>query len=410
MPFVLASIRKDLSRWVQDRTAILLWLGIPFLIGGLITAMTDAGGGAKPHGILLLVDQDQTFISGLVAGAYGQAGINDLISVETVSLEEGNARIDAGEASGLLIVPEGFGQALLDSTPVTLTLKTNPSQTILPGIITDVTEILLDAGFYAHQLFGEEISKIANVDSEDVPEAAFFSALAISIQQKLEAAAPQLFPPAIEVTIAQPPSEQPGVPIALLFLPGIVMMALVFTANSLAGDFWEERELGTLRRLVNTPGRLAGFIYGKALAACTLIAMIGGITLVVGFLYHDLPWTRFPSSIVWVAVSGLGLFGLFSILQMIIPSKQAASLFNTLLVFPLLMAGGSFFPLAVMPDWIASIGRVSPNGFMADRLTTELTGASAWAIDPWSWLTALTLAAAGLALCTWRLHAGFARA
>ena len=48
MSFVAASLRKDLSRWWRDRMAFLLWLSIPFLIGGLITTMVDSGNGAVP--------------------------------------------------------------------------------------------------------------------------------------------------------------------------------------------------------------------------------------------------------------------------------------------------------------------------------------------------------------------------
>jgi ABC-type multidrug transport system permease subunit len=80
-----------------------------------------------------------------------------------------------------------------------------------------------------------------------------------------------------------------------------------------------------------------------------------------------------------------------------------------MLVFPLLMAGGSFFPLAVLPGWIAAIGRVAPNGFMADRLTTEITASSAWSIDAMSWATVILAATVGLSICAWRLRAGFAR-
>ena len=32
MNFILASVQKDLVRWMQDRTAVLIWLGIPFLV------------------------------------------------------------------------------------------------------------------------------------------------------------------------------------------------------------------------------------------------------------------------------------------------------------------------------------------------------------------------------------------
>ncbi len=408
MSLVLASIRKDIARWLQDRSAMLIWLAIPFFIGGLITGMMS-GGGAKPTGVLLIVDQDDSFVSGLVAGAYSQGGIGDLISVETVGLEEGMTRIDAGEASGLLIIPEGFGNALIESTPVTLTLRTNPAQSILPGIITDVTELLLDAGFYANQLFGDEISQIANDTSEGVPDQLLVTGIAASIQQKLESAAPQLFPPVLELTIEEPPPEEPGVPLALLFLPGIILMAMLFSSSSLADDFWAERMQGTLRRIVSSSGNLFAFVAGKTLAATLVIGVVGGIALVAGFLYHDLPWSRFPSSITWIAMSGMALFAGFAALKMLLPSQQAAGIVSMVILFPLLMAGGSFFPLAVLPDWIAAIGRMSPNGFMADRLTTELTASAAWAIDLQSWLVLLGFTGSGLGICAWRLRTGFAR-
>ena len=78
----------------------------------------------------------------------------DLLGVvaRDVARGEGEARINNGEASGFLTIPEGFQDAFLNETPVTLTLKTNPAQTILPGIIENVTEILLDAGFYLQRL------------------------------------------------------------------------------------------------------------------------------------------------------------------------------------------------------------------------------------------------------------------
>ena len=408
MEFILSSVRKDIARWRKDSTAILLWLGIPFLVGGLLTAMMDGNGGGTPRGLLLIVDEDASFVSGLVAGAYSQGPVGELLAVESTNLVDGTTRIDAGEASGLLVIPQGFGAALFESEPVTLTLKTNPAQTILPGIIIDVTEILLDAGFYLNQLFGEEIGKIADADSEGVPDEVFVSAIAVAIQQKIEEAAPHLFPPSIDLTIVEPPEEEPRVPLALLFLPGIILMAVLFSSSSLADDFWTEREAGTLRRLIFAPGRLAGFVLGKALAAAAVIGFVSGLALIAGFAYHGVPWSRLPSSLSWLAVSGVALFAWFAVLQMALPSKRAAAVITMVILFPLLMAGGSFFPLAVLPDWIAAIGRMSPNGFVADRLATEITAASAWAIDARSWLIIIVMAAAGLGACLLRLRSGFA--
>lgn len=409
MDFLIASFRKDLSRWRQDAIALVLWLGIPFLIGGLITAMVDAGDGAGPKGVLLIHDQDETVLSGFVASAYSQGALGELISVEQVSLDEGQKRIDAGEGSGFLIIPDGFTAAFLDEEPVTLILKTNPSQTILPGIIEDVTEILLDLGFYAQVLFGPEIDQIQNADSNDLPNDVFVADVAVQIQGKIDTVSPLLFPPAFDLQIVEPPPEEPSLDIALLFLPGIVMMALLFSAQGMSADFWKEREAGTLRRLVSTPGLLSRFVYGKALAAGVIVAMLGGITLVLGFLYHEVAFSKFLPSMVWITLSGVGLFAWFAALQMLFANSKAANLLTTILLFPMLMMGGSFFPLDVLPDWIAAIGRLSPNGFVVDRLSTELTSASNWTFDIKSWGVALAMTVSGLAICTWRLQAGFAR-
>ena len=395
-------------RWRQDKTALLIWLGIPFLIGGLITSMIDGGNGS-PTGVLLIADQDNSLLSGFVVGAYSQDQLGELIVVEQVSVQEGEARINDGDASGFLTIPDGFQDAFLNETPVTLMLQTNPAQTILPGIIEDVTEILLDLGFYAQRLLGPEIQQIQNSDSNGLSDNVFVSGISVDIQNKISKVGPKLSPPLLDVVIVEPPPAEPQPDMALLFFPGIILMAVLFSSNSLAADYWEEREKGTLRRLVSAPGVLSGFVAGKAVAALAVIGFIAAITLVIGFAYHDVAWNKFVPSLLWVSFGGVGLFAWFAALQMLFPNNRAANLITTILLFPLMMVGGSFFPLAALPDWIAGVGRLSPNGFIVDRLSGELSAASAWSIDARSWLTLFAMTLSGLAISTWRLRSGFAR-
>lgn len=409
MDFIVASLGKDLARWRQDASSIVIWLLIPFLIGGLITAMVDGDGGAGPSGVLLIDDQDDTLISGFVAGAFAQDQFSEILTVQNVSAEEGAERINAGEASGLLTIPEGFQDAFVNATPVTLTLKTNPSQSILPGIIQNVTEVLLDAGFYLQAMFGDEIDAIQGIEDEDGPSNAFVSDLSVQINDKMQTLAPVLFPPAFDLEIVEPPATEPQPDYGMLFLPGIVMMALLFSSQGLSADFWKERETGTLRRLVSSPGLLNQFVLGKALAASAVIAFIAGITLLLGFLYHGVAWSKFLPSMVWLMSAGVGFFAWFAALQMLFPTRKAANLLTTVFLFPLMMMGGSFFPLAALPDWLASIGRMSPNGFVVDKLTDELTSASAWSFDLKSWSIVAAMTLSGLLLCSWRLKTGFAR-
>ncbi|HKJ17287.1 MAG TPA: ABC transporter permease [Xanthomonadales bacterium] len=408
MNFLFASMRKDLGRWIKDRTAMFIWLGIPFLIGVLITSMMDSGSGT-PTGTLLMTDEDKTFISGLVVGAFSQDQLGDLIMVEQVDAGEGLQRINDGDASGFLTIPEGFQDAFLQESPITLTLMTNPSQIILPGIITDVTEILLDLGFYLQRLLGPEIRTIVDSEFEDGPSDAFISGISVGINQKISGIADRVTTPPIELEIVEPPPSEPRPDLALLFLPGIVLMAVLFAANSLAGDYWTERNKRTLRRLVTAPDALFGFVGGKALAVFVIMVAIAGLVLIAGFTYHGVSWAKLFSSLLWVSLGGIGLFAWFAALQMLFPSSRSANLVTTILMFPLLMMGGSFFPLEALPDWIANIGRLSPNGFIVEQLSAEFTSATSWSISARSWLILLAMTVSGLLVSVWRLRSGFAR-
>ena len=45
-----------------------------------------------------------------------------------------------------------------------------------------------------------------------------------------------------------------------------------------------------------------------------------------------------------------------------------------MIVFPLIMIGGSFFPFEVMPAWMARIGRWTPNGLASRNVKQILFG------------------------------------
>ena len=186
-------------------------------------------------------------------------------------------------------------------------------------------------------------------------------------------------------------------------------MAVLFAANSLAADYWAERDKGTLRRLVSAPSALISFVTGKAVAALIVMLVVTAVVLLAGFAYHGVAWSKYVCSLLWVALGGVGLFAWFAALQMLMPNNKAANLVTMILLFPLMMVGGSFFPLAALPDWIANIAQFVPNGFIVDRLSIELTAASAWSIDIGSWLTSVAITASGLLIGALRLQTGFAR-
>jgi len=71
MGFLWSAAAKDLRRLLRDGAALLVWIGIPLLIGGLLTLATGGRGGAAPKAVLLVSDEDDTFLTGTLLGALG---------------------------------------------------------------------------------------------------------------------------------------------------------------------------------------------------------------------------------------------------------------------------------------------------------------------------------------------------
>ena len=186
MAFFLASVLKDLRGWRRDPASLLIWLGLPLFVGGLVTGLME--GGAQPTGTLLVSDRDGSLVSQAVPRAL-DAGLGELLEVQSVSENEGRTRLEEGDASALLAIPEGFGDAVKRDEGASLRLLTNPAQTIMPRIIEEGLQILLDASFYLRAVFGDEVDTVVGwVETDTQANAATVAELAVSIRSRLETA------------------------------------------------------------------------------------------------------------------------------------------------------------------------------------------------------------------------------
>lgn len=391
MRFLFQCAAKDLRRRLADPMSLAIWLGIPLLLGGLMSLL--ASGGSVPKAHVLLVDEDQSFLSQMIANAGGE-GRADFLDIEQVETEaEGRRRIDAGDASALLIVPRGFGAAVIDGTPVaTLRLVKNPSQRILPNIVQTACELLVQATFYAQRLLGEPLRRLRAqpVDGGHQYSDAAVASAATAINDRLRRMGTWLNPPALKLeTVNDAPSaESEDSNFALLFLPGMVFMAVLFIAQGMADDVWDEKALGTLGRAVSLPHDLTLFLGGKLLATSLVMAAVALVAVGVATAFFAVPLARAPLAFSWCVLTGAGLYCFFQVLQFAGSTRTGAHMLSTMVVFPAMMLGGSFFPFEAMPGWMAATGRWLPNGQAVARLKDLLSGT----VDP------RALAIAGLAI------------
>ena len=397
MAFLISAVNKDLRRRLRDPFALLLWLVIPLAIGGLIALAFGGRSGIQLSARLLVADEDASFLSNFLVKSFDQIGGSQLIRVESVERSAGRALIEKGEGTALLVIPKGFGAAVLKKQPTKLLLVTNPEQRILPKIIQEGLEALTEAIAFLQNIFGKELGELANGPGPGLttfPNETV-ARLSITINQFIQREQKYLFPPVIEVETVADQAAANEINYAVLFLPGILLMALMFTALGLSDDVWQERDRGTLARNLVTPGGVKRLLAGKIISGLILCTLLSAIILGIGMAYLSLPLSSLPLAVAWSAATAFLLLALLMLLQILASSRQTAGFLVTSLMFPLLMLGGSFFPLEVMPRWMAAIGRWTPNGLALERLKDILLRRS----DPWTLALAfMAFLAAGTAL------------
>ena len=373
MRFILVTVIKELKRRFNDPAGLISAVMIPFVIGFLMVSVMG-GGATTIKAQLLVTDLDDSFISKGILGALGQDQVADMIQLEKVSLAEGERRINEGDGSGHLVIPAGFGKAWLGREEVALQLTVNPARYVSPRLIREMLESLLDIGDYLHKVFGDEL-KIISRSLESNGLAGISTAdFASNINDKVSAVADLVFPPIMEVQDVTPRPEGTSVSMALLMFPGILVMAAFFAANSQSSNFWTEKEKGTLGRWVASPNSYSVYWLAQWFTAMLLTTVVAAPIMLAGFFYLDISFEKYATSLAWLALTGPLLFALLSLIQVLAPSRKAGGVLATLIMFPLLMAGGSFFPTETMPKFIAVIARFTPNGRVIEPLKSYLTG------------------------------------
>jgi ABC-type multidrug transport system permease subunit len=100
------------------------------------------------------------------------------------------------------------------------------------------------------------------------------------------------------------------------------------------------------------------------------------LALALGAALFELRPAALVPALLWSSFSGAVLLPLFLLVQTLGQTKRSASILASVLVFPLMMLGGSFFPFEAMPSWMASIGSSTPNGLALVQFRELLAGES----------------------------------
>jgi ABC-2 type transport system permease protein len=160
-----------------------------------------------------------------------------------------------------------------------------------------------------------------------------------------------------------------GVDLKTFIFPGVLCIAVLFTAMVSAASLVWDRELGFLREMMVAPVSRTSIVVGKCLGAATIAASQGVIVLALAGLV-DVPYD--PELI-------LGAFGLLVLLAFAVSAfgvlvavtiKQAQTFtwVMQMCVFPMVFLSGALYPVAGLPAWLEVLNRINPLTYAVDPM------------------------------------------
>jgi ABC-2 type transport system permease protein len=165
------------------------------------------------------------------------------------------------------------------------------------------------------------------------------------------------------------PGGVAGVSFQTFIFPGVVSMAVLFTAISSAISIVWDREFGFLREMLVAPVSRTSIVLGKALGGST-IAMFQGTLMLV---FAPLIGVRLDAGLVITLMLEMLLlaFTMTSLGIVIASRMQSMESFSVVMQFvlmPMFFLSGALFPLTHVPGWLAFLNKLDPVTYGVDPL------------------------------------------
>ncbi|MFH2051150.1 MAG: ABC transporter permease [bacterium] len=369
-------IRKDLMRRWRSPASTLVMVAFPLFMSLAIGMVFGTGGNGQefPRIRVLVENRDEGgFLADALVGALGQEQGQEYLEVEIVG-EEGEALMEDGKASALVIIPEGFSTAIVERRPTALSIVRNPSEGIKPEIIVQGGELVaayLDQG---SRLLGGELGNLQEmIKADEMPASAKVGALAARVMDRIRDVESYLFPPLVGIGSAkeQDPDagedDPSGGGVFGYILVMTTVMALLFVATRSVGDLFEEKNSGMLRRQAATPLPVVQIITAKFLFSVVLgllvMLILAGTGLVLG-------WITAPADPAAALLLGLAFnlaaCGLVAVFIGLVRNEKQAGILSWLIVMGMSALGGSLTPVDQMPAAMQGLARFTLNHWAID--------------------------------------------
>ncbi len=200
-----------------------------------------------------------------------------------------------------------------------------------------------------------------------------------------------------------------GVNLRTFVYPGVLCMAVMFTAMFSAASLVWDREFGFLREMMVAPVRRSSLVLGKCLGGATVAGFQGVIVLCLAGLV-GVPYVAGLALEIF-AIQLLLAFAITAFGVMVAARVEQMQSFMALMqmaIMPMFFISGALFPVSGLPRWLEILNRIDPLTYAVDPMRRavfkhlDISAAARHALDPgvtwWGWHVPTLLEAGVIAL------------
>ena len=169
------------------------------------------------------------------------------------------------------------------------------------------------------------------------------------------------------------PGAESGATYLEYIYPGTMMLILLFTAIFSTISVVEDKREGFMQSVVVSPIRSSGIVAGKILGGTTVAVGEGLVFLILAPLVGiDISAVSFVATVATLVLIAISMTGLGFKIAWGMESTAGFHAIMNLLLMPMWLLSGAFFPLSGAPEWLAWIMRINPMTYATAALRRVL--------------------------------------
>ncbi len=352
---IITLSKKEIRLWLERPGQWIVLFVVPLVF---IYIFGLAFGGGNPIVTVYAVNEDDSDFGQLVF--FNLKDADNLDVEELPSREEADARVGAGERMAALIIPAGFGEAIMTDDGAVVEVLVDPARDeqakIVLGLATAaVVRQIVDAEVSRgvrqgmadsmDDMMGGELSGENETMLSDFMEAGMKGVIASQVKDALDDPLVSLdIKPASSADTDRSPSAMQA------YAPGFSLMFAFFLVTNLAVTVVQEREVGTLNRLLSTPASRGTLLLGKMLPYFLLAVVQLSSLFLVSVVLFGLETGDSPLALgLLILASAAAIAGMGIMIAALVKNEGQASGLTTLLILGMAAVSGSLAPNIQIP-------------------------------------------------------------